>query len=110
MHENAPQMAPLPKHVQRYFWEYDAASLGWDADRDLIIRRLLAAGDWESLCWLRERLGDAALRAWILAHDGRGLSPRQLRFWQLVLDLPAAKVDAWVAERRQHVWERRTAP
>ena len=107
---NAPTpTTELPGRVRSLFWEYDADALSWDADRDLIIRRVLAAGDWGAVTWLRSRLGDEALRAWIRGHRGGGLSPRQLRFWQLVLDLPSEEVDGWVEAARTSVWEGRTS-
>ena len=100
----------LPDRVKSLFQEYDPDVLDWEADRDLIIGRVLSAGDWKSIKWLRAQLGDANLRAWIEALDGDHLSSRQLRFWELILDLPADRVDARVATRRPSIWEKRTAP
>ncbi|MFP3941372.1 MAG: DUF6922 domain-containing protein [Thermoanaerobaculia bacterium] len=100
---------PLPGSLRGLFWEYDFDSLSWEQDRDLIFRRVLVDGPWEAVQWLRRRVGDAALRAWIREHRGRGLSRRQLRFWQLVLDLPEEEVDAWLEPRRGDPWERRWA-
>ena len=76
----------LPDRVKSLFQEYDPDVLDWEADRDLIIGRVLSAGDWKSIKWLRAQLGDANLRAWIEAREGDHLSSRQLRFWQLILD------------------------
>lgn len=101
--------APLPESLRGLFWEYDFESLSWDEDRDLIFRRVLAEGRWEAVQWLRSRVGDSELRAWIREHRGRGLSRRQLRFWQLILDLPEEEVDAWLEARRGDPWERRWA-
>lgn len=67
-----------------------------DEHRDFIIRRLLQRGSWDSIQWLRRQIGDPALRAWIIAHAVRGLEARQLRFWEVVLDLPHEQVDRWV--------------
>ncbi len=102
--------SPLPETVRALFWEYDAEALSWKADRDLVIHRVLTEGGWEAVRWLRGRAGDEALRAWIVEREGGALSARQLRFWQLVLDLPAAHVDAWIKTRRSSVWEERAAP
>ena len=99
----------LPEGVRALFWEYDADALSWDADRDLIICRVLTAGDWSAVAWLRSRLGDEDLRLWIERHRGGGLSPRQLRFWELVLGLSSREVDAWVRTARTSVWESRTS-
>lgn len=97
----------IPKSVRVYFWDYPFAKLSLKTDRDLIIRRLLTSGSWDSIQWLRRQVSDAELRQWLLAHRGRGLSPRQLRFWGLILDLPKRKVDFWVKTSRQNIWENR---
>jgi hypothetical protein len=54
-------------------------------------------------------MGDPALRCWIVAQDGDALSPRQLRFWELMLDLPSERVDVWVKACDGSVWANRTA-
>ena len=63
----------LPDFLQEYFWDTDSTRLSWDLQRDFIIRRVLQAGSWESVCWLRGELGDEALGKWIVAHEGGGL-------------------------------------
>jgi len=97
-----------PPSVQSPFWEYDPGDLDWDTDRDLIVRRVLTEGNGEAIKWLRHRIGDASLRDWIELRSGDTLSPRQLRFWELILDLPSDRVDEWVEGRRTSVWENRT--
>lgn len=97
----------LPRPVRDVLWEYEPGALSWREDEAFITGRVLAAGSWKAVTWLRDRAGDDALRDWILTHRGRGLSPRQLRFWQLVLDLPARRVDAWIERRRTSPWEQR---
>jgi len=98
----------LPAPVQALFWDVASRSLRWDQDRELIMGRVLASGPWETVRWLRDEAGDEAIRSWIEKHEGKGLSPRQLRFWQLVLDLPASRVDQWLRSERRGVWDRRT--
>lgn len=100
--------APLPESLRGLFWEYDFDDLSWQEDRHLIFRRVLSAGPWETVQWLRRRAGDRAIREWIRENRGRPLSRRQLRFWQLVLDLPSEEVDAWLDAREGDPWERRT--
>jgi hypothetical protein len=110
VHQNsATAPNPLPELLRGLFWEYDFEDLSWQEDRDLIFRRVLSSGPWESVQWLRRRAGDDAVRDWIRRHRGRSLSRRQLRFWQLILDLPPEEVDAWLEEREPDVWERRWA-
>jgi hypothetical protein len=100
----------LPDWLQSLFWEYHAEDLTWENDRDLIIRRILTSGTWDTVVWLRSQVGDTGLREWIERHDGRGLSPRQLRFWELVLDLPHEQVSAWLMSKQRAVWDGRATP
>jgi hypothetical protein len=97
----------LPPAVRQLFWDYDTRRLRWDRDRDLVIGRVLAAGPWETVVWLRERIGREGIRGWILREHGRGLSPPQLRYWQLMLDLPKREVDVWLDASSRQVWDRR---
>jgi hypothetical protein len=92
------------------FWDYDFGDLSWEKDRDLITARVLTSGTWEAVTWLRSRLGDQALREWIGRHQGRGLSPQQLRFWELILGLPHRQVNAWLAAEGRQIWDKRTHP
>jgi hypothetical protein len=89
------------------FWDCDFATLDWQQHRDFIVRRVLASGTWDAVCWLRTRLGDPALAGWIGQHEGRSLSSQQLRFWELILDLPAELVNAWLQSDERRIWEGR---
>jgi hypothetical protein len=100
----------LPASVRKLFWDTDARSLRWDRHRDALIGRILAAGTWADVTWLRKKVGAPALREWILRHEGRGLTPQQLRFWQLLLALPRHEVDRWLRSEARQVWDRRTTP
>lgn len=100
----------LPAFVKALFWDYEPRSLRWNRDRELIIGRILASGPWDTVKWLRAQAGDEAIRDWIERHEGRGLSPRQLRFWQLMLGIPSRRVDAWLQSEARKVWDRRTHP
>ena len=97
----------LPARLRPLFWDYDFAALNRKEDRDLVTARVLASGDWQTLRWLRRRLGDPALRAWIRSRGGRGLTPRQLRYWELILELPHREVNAWLADEARQIWDRR---
>jgi len=104
--ENKAGSAPLPAMMRPLFWEYNFRSLSWEKDRNLIVSRILSAGTWQTVCWLRARIGDADLSQWIIRRRGRGLSPKQLRFWELVLDLPHDEVDLWLVNGDQTYWRR----
>lgn len=97
----------LPEALRPLFWEHDFDAVDWREDRDLIIERILAAGPWEAVRWLWRQVGDEGLRGWLRQRRGRPLNRRQLRFWQLVLDLPGDEVDGWLAAREPDPWERR---
>lgn len=103
-----PKIDSLPIPVKNLFWDYDAGALRWEDDRELIMARILASGPWDTVRWLRSTAGDRAIRRWIEEHEGRGLSPRQLRFWQVVLEIPEDRVDGWLRSERRGVWDRRT--
>lgn len=100
-------MTALPKHLKDVFWDYDFNTLSWDSCQNLVIRRILVYGDWTSILWLRKQLNDDNLRSWIFNHKGRGLSPKQLRFWEFILDLPHEDVNHWIESMRKIPWENR---
>jgi len=97
----------LPAFMKLFFWDYDFGRLRWPVDRALVLNRLLAEGDLAALRWLRRQVGLEGIRDRILARCGRGLSPRQLRYWQTIAGLPASEVDSWIAARRKSPWDRR---
>lgn len=97
----------LPSSVKKLFWDLEPRALRLDRDQEMIIGRILASGPWETVKWLRSVVGEDAIRQWIEKHDGRGLSPRQLRYWQLMLGIPKRAVDAWLRSDRRHIWDRR---
>jgi hypothetical protein len=99
----------LPASLRRFFWDQDFGALRWPADMEAVARRLLAAGDGASLTWLRAKAGDGRLRDLIRATRGRDLDARRLRYWQIVLDLPAEEVDVWLADPARRVWEERVS-
>lgn len=94
----------------RLFWDYPAGSIDPDRDRDLVVRRVTAEGGWREMSLLRSRVGDQAIREAIERTEARGLSPQRIRFWQLLLGLPARRADAWVRRERESTWARRAQP
>ena len=104
-----PEKSDLPDFVRGLFWDYDQEAVSWTNARDLIIRRVLSVGPWRAVTWLRVRLGDAELRRWIEDHEGRPLDPQQLRFWELILDLPPDRVELWLADEPRRIWAERTS-
>jgi hypothetical protein len=94
----------LPASLRRLFWDYRARDLRLDRDGALIVRRVLAEGGWNDIRVLRARLSDDAIRDALLVSRARGLSPARIRFWQIVLGLPARHADAWVRAARTGPW------
>lgn len=97
----------LPASLARLFWDYPGRSLSLDADRDLVVRRVAGEGGLREIRLLRARLGDAAIRTVIEQSAARGLSPQRIRFWQLLLGLPARRANAWVRSARASSWAAR---
>jgi hypothetical protein len=93
--------------VASFFWDYDISLLTWERNQDFIIRRILQSGDFQSLRWLRTNLGDAQLRSWMINHNGHGLTPRQIRYWALMLDIQPDLADTWVKAASNTTWEKR---
>lgn len=104
-------MAPLelPESVMRLLWDTDPAAVTWEEHRDFLIGRVLAHGDWSAQRWLRRTAGDDVIRDWIVATRGRRLARAQIRFWQLLLDLPEPLVQGWLDLPGRRVWDERCA-
>ncbi len=96
-----------PRTWRSLFWDYDFASLRFDTDRDLIIGRVLTQGGWSATEGLRALIGDDAIREWLQEHRARGLSPARIRFWELIVRIPARQASAWVRVARDGSWGRR---
>ncbi len=99
--------SPLPLAIKSLFWDINFESLSWENHHNFIIGRLLQSGDWDSLLWLRSQVGDNEVKRWIVNHKGRGLSPRQLRFWELVLGLDPPMINEWIRAIQKSPWEKR---
>lgn len=98
----------LPAELKPLFWDCAFRELRWESYQDFIIGRVLAEGDWEAVKWVLERAGRDGVRAWILRRRGRGLEPRQLRFWEQVLGLPHRAVSEWLEDQAALPWGSRT--
>lgn len=99
----------LPDRWRPFFWDCAFDGLDLSLHREFVIGRILSEGDWDAVIWLRRSVGDALLRAWIERRQGKGLSPQQLRFWELILELPTIEVDRWLTARKEQVWDVRAS-
>ena len=102
------ERSAIPPRFAGLFWDLKSESLDLDRHRPQVIQRVLQRGDWEAIQWLRSQVGDDGLREWFVRTGGRGLDPRRLRFWQLVLDLPREDVDKWIETMRKDPWHGRS--
>jgi hypothetical protein len=102
-----PPSEPLPAELKPLFWDHVFEQIDFGQHRDFVIGRILSVGDWNSVQWLRSRVGKEGVRSWIVRREGRGLTPPQLRFWELVLPLPADQVNSWLAAQKELPWNSR---
>lgn len=105
---NSEATVDLPDELRALFWDYDTEALSWDRSRHTIVVRLLEKGGMGAVRWLRQHMSDDEIRDFIARRRGRGMSPRRLRFWGLLLDIPRHDVDAWIETARQNPWNNRT--
>ena len=97
----------FPDHILTLFWDVAPQRLSLTRDQEFVLGRVLSAGGYRSLQWIRERIGDVAIRSYLERTRGRLLSVRQLRFWEVILDFPHAMVEEWVRDDARRIWERR---
>ena len=98
----------LPDELRTLFWDYDLERISWAESRHTIVLRLLEKGGMQAVRWLRERMSDDEIREFLVRRRGRGIDPRRLRFWSLLLGIPRSEVDEWIEAARQNPWYRRT--
>lgn len=103
-----PQSTVIPESLRRYFWDYDPEQASNAGNRHTILLRLMQEGGLDAVRWLRQHASEDELRALLIRRHGRGIGPKRLRFWALLLNLPDAQVDRWVAAERSSIWNRRT--
>ena len=99
----------LPDDLRALFWDYDAEHLSWESSRHIIVLRLLEKGGMHAVRWLRQQMTDEEIREFIVRRRGRGISPRRLRFWSLLVDIPHRDVDEWIEAARRNPWQNRAS-
>ncbi|WP_437944559.1 DUF6922 domain-containing protein [Sorangium sp. So ce281] len=111
----------LPELLRPFFWEYDFDELTWQADRAMIIERLLSRGSWSAWRWLRDELGDGSLRdflallnvSWVHGRSHRAPTKRlgvpcfrtaraRAESWADATPRPASSTPARAARSRAH--------
>lgn len=99
--------AVVPAPLRPLLWDYRGRRLRLDRDRAFLVRRVLAEGGWNEIRALRLRVTDDVIRQVLIDSEARGLSPARIRFWQLVLDIPARRANAWARVARAGTWAKR---
>jgi hypothetical protein len=93
----------LPELLRPLFWQYRFEDVRLPAAIDEVMLHVLAYGRPEHLNWLRTRFGDDAIREWIRARQGRGLTRAQMAPW--ISDATATR---WQADDpNARLWEDR---
>lgn len=93
----------LPELLRSAFWQYKFEELDLDEHRNLVMLHVLTGGNAEHIAWLRRRLGDNAVEAWIRQRKARGLTVPQVSAW-----IPVATVIKWHrADPNSTTWEAR---
>lgn len=95
------QFMELPQSVRTLLSEYDLREgtdgAGWQR---AAVERVMSRGRWEEMRWLLAAFDRDRLRSYLGGRGRRALSPRELRFWCMVCEVPPAQADVWVAEAR----------
>ena len=98
----------LPASLRPLFWDCDFDDLRLGQHRDFVIARVLTHGRWEDIQWMRQTVGDPALKEWFAARHGRGFEPRHVRFYQLLFRIPEHEASELLASPERHIWDTRT--
>ena len=97
----------FPDYVKSLFWDCDINDIDVEKHQDFIIRRVLDRGEWSAVKWLRKDVGDDAIRNWLLKTKGKGLEPRKINFWGIILNIPENQVAQLVESANQSTWNAR---
>lgn len=77
----------IPREHHWLFWDADPTKIDLIAQRDYVLERTMARGDWAAMQWLLKTF-DRETRAEFLVRRGDRLAPRERAFWCLVSGLP----------------------
>lgn len=93
----------LPEFLHAFFWDTNPKRVSPRRHMNAVCLRLMERGDESAIRWLLQTYRRERLRAWIMAQEGRGLTPRALRFWEVLLDLPHPQTSDLERARRFYV-------
>lgn len=86
------------------FWEVEFHKLSPERHQGYICLRIIEHGDLQALRWMVNYYGKPRLREWLIAREGRGVSPRAMSVWQYALKIPNRIVDRWLQSRSEQLW------
>ena len=93
----------LPELLRPLFWQYRFEDVRLPAAKDEVMLHVLAYGRPDHVNWLRARFGDDAIRSWIKARQGRGLTRAQMASW-----ISGTTASRWqAADPNARLWENR---
>lgn len=109
MNANHNHDIQIPAFLSPFFWDCDYSTLRWKDHSDFIMKRILNNGSWDAVRWLRKEIGDEVIERWLVAHKGRGIEKRQLRFWEAILSLHHEEVSNWLNDPLRKIWDDRNS-
>src|SRR5260221_1060650 len=71
----------IPAILRPLFWQYRFDDLKLDEHQELVLLHVVTNGGPSHIAWLRRRIGDGAIRAWIRGRKARGLMVDQVARW-----------------------------
>ena len=93
----------LPEILRPLFWQYRFDDLKLDEHRELVLLHVVTNRGPSHIAWLRRRIGDGAIPAWIRGRKARGLMVGQVARWG-----PPETVRRWHrADPNSITWEAR---
>ena len=84
MNHQANKNNRLPPNLYRFFWEYNQQEIDIHKHYELIMARIMARGNWQSMVWLREIYSGKKIRDFLFRKGWKVVPPRELNYWALV--------------------------
>jgi len=77
-------MKPLPKNIEKYFWDCDFETMNMQQHAFFICERILTYGNEDSIRWLRAAIDQALLKKVI--SQSRNLDKKTKNYWKVMLN------------------------
>lgn len=76
----------IARHLKKYFWDVDVATLDIHSHKKYILERILDMGDDEAVAWMRVNFSNDDIRE--ILDTSRTLSPKSRNYWRLIVQMP----------------------